>query len=530
MSRFPHVKRHRNLWRPTWEDVWCRVTLEDGTWGLGSTSHGRVTAAVIDDHLAPNLVGQDIFALEKIADMMFRMTKPYGSTGLAAHAVSAVDLALWDALGKLLEQPVYKLLGGPHKDRLFCYATGNDVDWYLELGFQAFKLACPYGPVDGLDGMDKNEEFVANARETIGPDRELMLDCWMAFDVDYTVRLAERLRPYRLKWMEECLIPEDLDGHVALRQRLPWQTLTTGEHWFTHVPFQWAANHAVVDAVQPDINWCGGLTTCRKIAAIADAAGIGVMLHGGARNPYGQHFSVGHAQRALAGVLCRLRPWRAAGGSRRGCPVSPWRWMAGLRRPMRPALGWRFPKAGWSRSLHKSLPRRSTVSLAVVTQGRNPLMSSDLPPVYTVTLNPGLDRTLTVPKLRENTVLRAVESRIDRGGKGFNVTRALHALGVTSVAMGFIGGFTGQMLTAGLTELGIDTDFIEIPGETRTNTVFMEADSGRYYKVNEAGPHVDAVALDVLRTRIEARVRRRTACGPSAAVCRPAHRVRSMPT
>ena len=292
MSRFPHVKRHRNLWRPTWEDAWCRVTLEDGTWGLGSTSHGRVTAAIIDDHLAPNLVGQDIFALEKIADMMFRMTKPYGSTGLAAHAVSAVDLALWDALGKLLDQPVYKLLGGPHKDRLFCYATGNDVDWYLELGFQAFKLACPYGPVDGLDGLDKNEEFVARAREIIGPDRELMLDCWMAFDVDYTVRLAERLRPYRLKWMEECLIPEDLDGHVTLRQRLPWQTLTTGEHWFTHVPFQWAANHAVVDVVQPDINWCGGLTTCRKIAAIADAAGIGVMLHGGARNPYGQHFSI----------------------------------------------------------------------------------------------------------------------------------------------------------------------------------------------------------------------------------------------
>jgi hypothetical protein len=125
-----------------------------------------------------------------------------------------VDLALWDLKGKLLQQPVYTLLGGPARERIFCYCTGNDVDWYKELGFKAFKLACPYGPADGLDGIRKNEEFVAQAREVIGEESDLMLDCWMAFDVEYTVRLAETLRPYRLKWMEECLIPEDMDGHV----------------------------------------------------------------------------------------------------------------------------------------------------------------------------------------------------------------------------------------------------------------------------------------------------------------------------
>src|SRR5690606_8674099 len=154
---------------------------------------------------------------------MFRLTKPYGTPGLASYAISAIDLALWDALGKLVEQPVYKLLGGPHHSPIFCYATGNDIDWYQELGFKAFKLACPYGPADGLDGRRKNEEFVAKARGTSGDDCEGMLDCWMAFDVEYTVRLAERLRPDKLRWMEECLIPEDLDAHVALRERLPWQ-------------------------------------------------------------------------------------------------------------------------------------------------------------------------------------------------------------------------------------------------------------------------------------------------------------------
>ncbi len=292
MSRYLKVKRHRGLWMPK---GWGGVTLEDGTKGYGSSGNGRVVAAIIEDHFAPQLIAEDGFAIDRLADMMFRLTKPYGSPGLASYAISAVDLASWDAKGKALNQPVYSLLGGPLKDEIFCYATGNDVDWYKELGFTAFKLACPYGPADGLDGLHKNEEFVAKAREVIGDESELMLDCWMAFDVEYTVRLAERLRPYRLKWMEECLIPEDLDAHVELRERLPWQTLATGEHWYTHVPYQWAANHRVVDILQPDISWCGGLSTCRKAAAAADGAGLSVMLHGGGKTAYGQHFTIATA-------------------------------------------------------------------------------------------------------------------------------------------------------------------------------------------------------------------------------------------
>jgi L-rhamnonate dehydratase len=291
MSRYARVKRHRSLWTPQWAGAWCRVTAEDGTWGLASLWPARPLVPVVE-HLASQLVGEDCMALERLADVMFRMTKPYGSTGLASYAISAIDLALWDLKGKLLGQPVYDLLGGPQKERIFCYCTGNDVDWYLELGFRAFKLACPYGPADGLDGIHRNEAFVAAARNQIGDECELMLDCWMAFDVEYAVRLAEVLRPYRLKWMEECLIPEDLDAHLALRERLPWQTLATGEHWYTHVPFQWAIGHRALDILQPDINWCGGLSTCRKIAAGADGAGLNVILHGGGNTAYGQHFTL----------------------------------------------------------------------------------------------------------------------------------------------------------------------------------------------------------------------------------------------
>lgn len=124
--------------------------------------------------------------------------------------------------------------------------------------------------------------------------------------------------------------------------------------------------------------------------------------------------------------------------------------------------------------------------------------------IYTLTLNPGLDRTLTVPSLHDNAVLRATSSRLDWGGKGFNVSRALRALGEESVALGIVGGFTGQMLTQGLAELGIKTDFVQIAGETRTNTVIEEPHSGRYIKVNEAGPTVDAAALEALYERVAA--------------------------
>ncbi len=335
MSRYTHVKRNRALWLPrTWEAVWCKVEVEDGTWGLGMTGHGRPVAAVIEDHLAPQLVGQPCLAHEKLSDMMFRVTKPYGSPGLASYAISAVDLALWDLKGKLLDKPVYELLGGPARERQLCYCTGNDVDWYLELGFKAFKLACPYGPADGLEGLRRNEEFVAQARAQIGDDCELMLDCWMAFDVEYTVRLAERLRPYRLKWIEECLLSEDLDAHVECRQRLPWQGLATGEHWYTPTPFMAAIQRRVVDFLQPDINWCGGASVCQKIVHAAEGAGITTILHGGGNTPYGQHFTF--AQPSM--------PWMEVFvGTAPGVPLSEGGRLPGLALPQD---GYLVPEAG----------------------------------------------------------------------------------------------------------------------------------------------------------------------------------------
>ncbi len=288
MSKFPRFKRHRSLYGARqWPGFAVKVTAEDGTWGLASGS-GRAAAAIISDAFAHILVGEECLAIEKLWDLMFRVSKPFGTVGVATVAISSVDLALWDLAGKLQNRPVYELIGGPVRDRIFTYATGNDVDWYKELGFRAFKLACPYGPADGLDGLDRNEAFVAKARETIGDQAELMLDCYMAFDVEYTVRLAERLRPYRLKWIEEYLIPEDLQGHAEVRRRLPWMTLASGEHFYTRYPYQFMIQHGALDILQPDIHWVGGLSECIRICHMAAGAGLMVCLHGGAMNAYGR--------------------------------------------------------------------------------------------------------------------------------------------------------------------------------------------------------------------------------------------------
>lgn len=126
--------------------------------------------------------------------------------------------------------------------------------------------------------------------------------------------------------------------------------------------------------------------------------------------------------------------------------------------------------------------------------------------IVTVTLNPVLDHTLVVPKILFDDVLRTGETRFDWGGKGLNVSRALKALGVESTVTGFTGGVAGRVLETGLAALDIPADFIHIAGETRTNVVILEEQTGRHIKVNTPGPHVQAGELDALTHKISRQV------------------------
>lgn len=269
--------------------VWARVEAENGAWGLGLTGFGDPVAKVIDGHLAPLLTGQDCYATQMASDVMWRATASYGSTGLAACAISAVDLALWDLAGKLLDQPVYRLLGGPSHPAVECYATSDDLDWSRQLGFTSFKISNSWSPIDGDRGLREIEAHVANARKFVGSDATLGFNPVQSFDVDYAVQVCERLRPYNLAWIEQPLPTEDLEGHIELRRRAPDARLATGENHQGLPAFRQLVEHRVVDILQPDILWDGGLTTTVKICNLAEAAGIAVNLHTGANNPFGLH-------------------------------------------------------------------------------------------------------------------------------------------------------------------------------------------------------------------------------------------------
>ena len=304
--------------------VWVQVTAEDGTWGLGECYFGSPVASLIDHYYSPLLEGRDCMALEYLNDLMWRGSQQFGATGIATVARSGVDLALWDLKGKLLGQPVYSLLGGPSREKVLLYATSDDLDWSMELGFKAFKISNPVHYVMGLDGLNILEEKIARARETVGPDAELMFNPVMSFNVEFTLRLAERLRPYGLRWLEEPLVPTDLEGHIELKKAITWVPLATGEHHHGRQAFRQLVENRAVDVVQPDLNWSGGLSEAVKIHTIAEAAGIITVPHTGGGKAFGQHFAMAMPESPMAEY------WM---GSDPGVPLDEVRPIPGLSMP-----------------------------------------------------------------------------------------------------------------------------------------------------------------------------------------------------
>ncbi|WP_114951558.1 mandelate racemase/muconate lactonizing enzyme family protein [Sphingosinicella terrae] len=274
------------------QTAYVRVTAEDGSWGIGSTHWGEYIKPIVERHIAPLLAGRDCMATELLNDLMWRSFQRMGHAGLTAMAQAAVDIALWDLKGKLLGVPVYSLLGGPARDELDVYVTTGNVDWAMELGFRRFKIHNFIQPGDGLEGINRLEEYVAETREKIGPDAELMLNAVMSYDVEFAIRVAERLLPYRLSWFEEPLMPWDDDGHVRIKAAVPGLPLATGETHRGRHAFRSLIERRGVDIVQPDISWTGGMTETAKIYGLAEAAGLAMVLHVGAGRPEGQHFSL----------------------------------------------------------------------------------------------------------------------------------------------------------------------------------------------------------------------------------------------
>ncbi|MEJ1971265.1 MAG: L-rhamnonate dehydratase [Lacunisphaera sp.] len=272
------------------------VFTDAGLVGLGNAALApRVTKQVIDDYLAPLLIGADPWDLEFLWQHMYRRTMAFGRKGLALVAISAIDIALWDLLGKSAKQPVYRLLGGRTKPRIPVYSSrlystplpelAAEAAKYKAEGYRAMKLRFGWGPVDGAEGMQRNVTLVRTVRETVGDGIDVMADAYMGWTLDYARRMLPLLEPFNLRWLEEAVIPDDIHGYAELRKagRIP---IAGGEHEFTLFGFRQLIEARAVDYIQFDTNRVGGLTQARKIAALAEAHQIPVIPHAGQMHNY----------------------------------------------------------------------------------------------------------------------------------------------------------------------------------------------------------------------------------------------------
>jgi L-rhamnonate dehydratase len=267
------------------------IEADNGVVGFAVSTGGEPAAWIVERHLSRFLIGANATDVELIWDQMYLSTLFYGRKGLVLNAISCVDLALWDLLGKLRQEPVYHLLGGAVRDELIFYATGARPDLAQKLGFIGGKMPLRHSPSEGQDGMKQNIAQLAEMRSRTGDDFWLMYDAWMSLDVNYATRLAHAAAEYNLKWLEEALPPDDYWGYAELRRKMPpGMLLTTGEHEATRWGFRMLLEMECADILQPDVNWCGGITELIKISAMADARGVLVVPHGS--SVYSYHFTI----------------------------------------------------------------------------------------------------------------------------------------------------------------------------------------------------------------------------------------------
>ncbi len=289
MSGYPEYKASRTSWGiAVLGGVVVEVECDDGTVGVATGLGGPPACFLIERHFRRFLVGSDPRDINRMWDQMYRASLPYGRKGLPVAALSVVDLALWDLLGRLRGEPVYRLIGGATRDALTLYCTGPRPDIYRDQGFWGGKVPLPEGPEAGPAGLRRNVAFIAAHREKVGVDFPLMVDCYMSLTLQYALDLAEALRPLGVYWIEEALSPDDVDGHRVLKSRAPWMRWTTGEHEYTRYGFRALIESRAVDVLQPDVMWMGGLTEALRVSAMAAAYDIPVVPHGS--GPYSYHF------------------------------------------------------------------------------------------------------------------------------------------------------------------------------------------------------------------------------------------------
>ncbi len=277
---------------------WTVVEIEtdDGIVGLGNVALApQIAKSIIDQYLTPLVLGQDPWDYEYLSQRMYRGTHAWGRKGVAMAAISAVDIAIWDILGKSVGKPVFKLLGGRTKEKIPCYYSKlyrtdikemqAEAEKYLNQGFTMFKTRFGYGPAHGTKGVAENLKAVQAIREVIGYECDLMLECYMGWNLEYAKRMLPKLAKFEPRWLEEPVIADDIDGYAELNAMniIP---ISGGEHEFTLYGFKQLLDRKAVSVVQYDTNRVGGITVAHKINALCEAYSVPVVPHAGQMHNY----------------------------------------------------------------------------------------------------------------------------------------------------------------------------------------------------------------------------------------------------
>jgi len=262
-----------------------KIVTKDGTygWGEGYGPAGVVAAGI--DFLAPLVIGEDPLHVETIWQKMHGRSFDFARSGVLVASLSAIDIALWDLRGKLIEQPVSILLGGRRRDKVKVYATGmyftrdmnhpydlaTEAKMYVGQGFQAIKMKI------GL-GLKEDLQAVEAVRGAIGPNIELMVDSNHAYSRSEARALARLIEPLDITFFEEPLSPDDYRGYRELRHATDIP-IAAGECEYLCTGFRELVENQCVDIAQPDICAAGGLTETKKIVALANTFGVNVIPH-----------------------------------------------------------------------------------------------------------------------------------------------------------------------------------------------------------------------------------------------------------
>ncbi|MBB3899794.1 mandelate racemase/muconate lactonizing enzyme family protein [Roseococcus suduntuyensis] len=275
-------------WRYTTRSS-CVVEIETdaGITGWGECyGPAAVNKALIETQHAPRVVGRDPFDVEVVWEDLYNRIKDYGAQGFSITALSGIDIALWDIMGRATGKPIHKLIGGAHRTQIMAYATGlyfidmdrlveeavEEAQGYVADGFRAIKMKI------GLGDPALDLRRVRAVREAIGPDVKLAVDANHCFTVPQAIQLGRAMEGLDLLWFEEPISPEDHDGYALVSQALD-MAVAGGENDFTRWGFRDIIAKKAMDIVQPDVCAAGGISEMRKIATLASAFGVECVPH-----------------------------------------------------------------------------------------------------------------------------------------------------------------------------------------------------------------------------------------------------------